>query len=94
VVLEPTVAAAGCNDRILIARETDPGWLYLMMAAKGIVVERGSLLSHTAITGRLLSIPTVVGVADATARISDGCWLEIDGSAGTVRLLADEEDSR
>lgn len=91
VVLEPTVEAGQCRDRIIVARETDPGWLYLMMAARGIVVERGSLLSHTAITGRLLGIPAVVAVRDATNRITDGAWLELDGAAGTVRLLDDAE---
>jgi pyruvate,water dikinase len=89
VVLEPSVAADGCTDHILVARETDPGWLYLMLAAKGIVVERGSILSHTAITGRLLGIPTVVAVPDATTSIPDGSLIELDGSAGTVRLLPD-----
>jgi pyruvate,water dikinase len=94
VVLEPTaVTADDCRDRILVARETDPGWLFLMMAAKGIVVERGSLLSHTAITGRLLGIPTVVAVRDAVAGIADGSWIELDGAGGTVRLLSPEESA-
>lgn len=91
VVLDPTIPVADCRDRILVARETDPGWLYLMTAAKGIVVERGSLLSHTAITGRLLGIPTVVAVAGATDLIADGRLIELDGAAGTVRLLDTEE---
>lgn len=72
---------------ILVARETDPGWLYLMLASKGLVVERGSLLSHTAIAGRTFGIPTVVGVRGAIATIEDGEWLEVDGCLGTVRRL-------
>ncbi|MDH2430334.1 PEP/pyruvate-binding domain-containing protein [Sphaerisporangium sp. TRM90804] len=87
VVADPGVDPASCRDAILIARETDPGWLYLMMIAKGLVVERGTMLSHTAITGRLLGIPTVVAVDGAATRIPDGSWIEIDGGAGTVRLL-------
>jgi pyruvate,water dikinase len=66
---------------------TDPGWVFLMVPAGGLVVERGSILSHTAIIGRELGIPTVVGVADATSLIADGQLLEIDGSSGVVRLL-------
>lgn len=89
VALHPTVSPELCRDRILIARQTDPGWLFLMTVAKGLVVERGTLLSHTAITGRLLGVPTVVAVAGATRRIPDGAWVELDGSAGTVRLLDD-----
>ena len=59
-----------------------------MVSAKGIIVERGSPLSHTAIIGRELGIPTIVGVADATTRIRDGQLLEMDGHAGTVRMIA------
>jgi phosphohistidine swiveling domain-containing protein len=87
VVLDPQSSADECEDRILVARETDPGWLFLMMSAKALVVERGTLLSHTAITGRLLGIPTVVAVRNATSLIPDGALIEVDGSAGTVRLL-------
>jgi pyruvate,water dikinase len=86
VVLDASITASECRDRILVARETDPGWLFLMMSAKALVVERGTLLSHTAITGRLLGIPTVVAVDDATSLIGDGCVIEVDGDAGTVRL--------
>jgi pyruvate,water dikinase len=56
-----------------------------MVAAKGIVVERGSVLSHTAIIGRELGIPTIVGVRDATRLIPDGANLFMDGSTGDVR---------
>jgi pyruvate,water dikinase len=87
IVLDPSIAPDSCQDRILIARETDPGWLTLMMAASGLVVERGTLLSHTAITGRLLGVPTVVAVDGATSRIPDGALIELDGTTGTVRIL-------
>jgi pyruvate,water dikinase len=87
IVLDPAIAPDSCQDRILIARETDPGWLTLMMAASGLVVERGTLLSHTAITGRLLGVPTVVAVEGATSRIPDGALIELDGTTGTIRIL-------
>ena len=75
------------GDVILVARETDPGWLFIMLASKGIVVERGSMLSHTAITGRKFGIPTVVSVPMATNLIPDGAEIEIDGTTGTVTIL-------
>jgi phosphohistidine swiveling domain-containing protein len=75
------------RGEILVAPMTDPGWVFLMVPAGGLIVERGSILSHTAIIGRELGIPTVVGVADATSIIADGQLVEIDGAAGIVRLL-------
>ncbi|MFC5289628.1 PEP/pyruvate-binding domain-containing protein [Actinokineospora guangxiensis] len=87
VVLDPSIEPESCRDHIIVAKETDPGWLFLMTAARGMVVERGTLLSHTAITGRLLGIPTVVAVPGATSLIEDGAMIEVDGAAGTVRLL-------
>ncbi|WP_165965394.1 PEP/pyruvate-binding domain-containing protein [Actinomadura bangladeshensis] len=89
VVLDPGVPPGDCAGRILIARETDPGWLSLMIAASGLVVERGTLLSHTAVTGRLLGVPAAVAVGGAVDRIPDGAWIELDGRAGTVRILDD-----
>ena len=71
---------------ILVARWTDPSWGFLMISAKGIVIEKGSVLSHTAIIGRELGIPTIVGVKDATRRIRDRSWIRIDGSLGRVEL--------
>ena len=75
------------HGEILVAPMTDPGWVFLMVPAGGLIVERGSVLSHTAIIGRELGIPTVVAVPEATTRIRDGQLIELDGTAGTVRLI-------
>ncbi len=87
LVMRPDINPSDCAGRILVARETDPGWLPLMLNASGLVVERGSMVSHTAITGRMLGIPTVVAVPMATSVISDGDDIEIDGRSGTVRIF-------
>jgi len=81
VILDPQ-AHMRSEERILVAKSTDPAWVFLMVSARGIVVEKGSVLSHTAIIGRELGIPTIVGVKDATRRIPDGAELSINGSTG------------
>ena len=73
------------NGDIIIAEMTDPGWVFLMMRAKGLIVERGSILSHTAIIGRELGIPTIVGVRDATRRIPEASLLHMNGETGEIR---------
>jgi len=72
---------------ILVAERTDPGWVMLLASAGGLVVERGSLLSHAAIVAREMSLPAVVGVAGACGWLRDGDLVELDGAAGTVRRL-------
>ncbi|OUS28894.1 hypothetical protein A9Q99_10985 [Gammaproteobacteria bacterium 45_16_T64] len=93
VVDDPNDAGDITEDMILIARETDPGWLFLMLASKGMVVERGSMLSHTAITGRKFGIPTIVALPGATTRIPDGARIEMDGSSGIVVLVEEQSTS-
>jgi pyruvate,water dikinase len=76
---------------ILVAERTDPGWIMLFPAAAGVIVERGSLLSHSAIVSREMGIPTVVSVANVTKWLRDGDLVEIDGAKGIVRRLAGME---
>jgi len=84
VMLSPDSPVASGNN-ILIAKSTDPGWVFLMLSSKGIVVEKGSVLSHTAIIGRELGIPTIVGARDATKLIQDGARISINGSIGEIK---------
>src|SRR6185312_3958185 len=87
LVLDAPELSQRVNGQILVTRMTDPGWLFLMTQAGGIISEKGSLLSHTAIIGRELGIPTVVGVKGATAWLRDGARVRLDGGAGTVEKL-------
>lgn len=93
VMLECSLEQRLKKTDILVARETDPGWLFLMLSVCGIVVERGSMLSHTAINGRKFGIPTVVAVRDATRRIPDGALIEIDGGTGRVTILEESAET-
>ena len=74
------------NGQIMVCERTDPGWVPLFPTAGGLLVERGSALSHSAIVAREFGIPTVVGIAGLLERVRDGQVVELDGKAGTVRL--------
>lgn len=89
---EAVIVTDACNPpdtkgRIIVAKMTDPGWVFLLSNSKGIVSEKGSLLSHTAIISRELKIPSVVGVKDISEFISDGDIIELNGDVGTVTIL-------
>ena len=69
---------------ILVARRTDPGWIVVFPFAAAIIVEHGSMLSHTAIVAREMGIPTVVGLHDATIWLRTGDRVQLDGGSGEV----------
>ena len=83
VIRDPRTESLAPGD-ILVARHTDPGWIAVFSQAAAIVVERGSLLSHSAIVARELGIPCVVGLKNATQWIADGQEITVDGGTGRV----------
>jgi rifampicin phosphotransferase len=86
VVRDPREAGdlAGC---ILVAERTDPGWTLLFPTAAGILVQRGSLLSHSAIVAREMAIPCVVSIPGLMDTLEDGEIVEMDGTTGVVRRV-------
>ena len=72
---------------ILVTASTDPGWVTLFPTASAILVERGSLLSHSAIVSRELGKPCIVGITGLLHRLKTGDWVEMDGSTGQVKLI-------
>jgi pyruvate,water dikinase len=76
------------RQAVLVAEHTDPGWIMIFPSAMGVLVERGSLLSHAAIVARELGIPAIVSIPDVTRWLKDGDWVELDGSTGVVRRVA------
>lgn len=73
---------------IMVAPITDPSWTPLFLAAAGVVVDVGAVMSHSVIVSRDFGIPCFVSVTDATRIIPDGAMIEIDGDVGTVTILS------
>ncbi len=86
VVTEPRHAEMRPGE-ILVAEQTDPGWIMLFSAASGILVERGSLLSHSAIVSREMGIPSIVSVPGITQWLKTGDEVELNGTTGVVRKI-------
>jgi pyruvate,water dikinase len=90
VITDPRRAVLRMGD-ILVAERTDPGWIMLFPCAAGLLVERGSLLSHSAIVAREMGIPAIVSVDGVTRWLKDGDWVELNGGTGVVQKIPSEQ---
>ncbi len=87
LIIEDVNETYDVKDKILITKMTDPGWVFLLISAKGVIAEKGSILSHTAIISREIKIPSIVGVEDATTIIHTGDYIEMDAHTGKIKIL-------
>ncbi len=85
VVLDPVGAHLEPGE-ILVAPSTDPGWTPLFLTAGGLVMEMGGANSHGAVVAREYGIPAVVGVPDATLRITTAQQITLHGTTGHIDL--------
>ncbi len=72
------------QGNIILTKRTDPGWIGLFPKASGLIVEHGSMLSHSFVVARELNLPAVVGVEMATSLIEDGALVTLDGLKGEI----------
>lgn len=86
-----TTTPQACDGNILIAYSTDPSWVTVLSTARGLIIERGSPLTHVAIIAREMNIPTVTKVPGITKKIQTGWRIRMDGAAGTIQVLAVQE---
>ncbi len=86
VVTDPADVEVEDGD-ILVSATTDPSWASVMFLSSGLVVDIGGPLSHAAVVARELDIPCVVGTVQGSSVIRTGDTIEVDGSAGEVRIL-------
>ncbi len=93
VIVDPRHAVIEPGE-ILVAPRTDPGWIMLFPSAAGLLVEHGSLLSHSAIVAREMGIPAVVSISGLTSWLDSGDEIELDGSTGRVTRLNSSSDAK
>ena len=81
------VRAMEAKGKILLSYSTDPGWFPYLNMAGGLITERGSLLSHSAILARELEKPAVVNIPNIMEELQSGDIVEIDGDLGICSVL-------
>jgi len=77
------------DGEILVCGSTSPAWAPIFSKIKATVTDVGGVMSHAAIVAREYGMPAVVGTGRATAAIRTGQTIRVDGSEGTVTVLAD-----
>ncbi len=75
------------TDKIIVTKTTDPGWVLLIKNCLGIIAEKGSILSHTAIITRELKKPSVVNVRNAMSVLHNGDTVELNADKGIIHIL-------
>lgn len=75
------------NGEILVTERTDPGWIPLYPSVSALLVERGGLLSHSAIVAREMGLPTIVGIKGLTKKLKTGMKIKINGETGLIEIL-------
>ncbi len=73
---------------VLVAYTTDPGWTPLFVNAAAVVLEVGGVLQHGAVVAREYGKPCVAGIDRVMTKLHDGQRVEVDGTAGVIRLLS------
>ena len=86
VVFDPHTSQLAPGE-ILVCPGTDPAWTPLFLAAGGLVMEVGGLMTHGSVVAREYGIPAVVGVHEVTSRLKSGQRVRVDGSRGEVVIL-------
>jgi len=85
------VSVADAKGKILLSYSTDPGWFPYLNMAEGLITERGSLLSHSAILARELEKPAVVNIPNIMEELHSGDIVEIDGDLGICSVVKQKE---
>jgi len=91
VVLSPHDSQLAPGE-ILVCPGTDPAWTPLFLTAGGLVTEVGGMMTHGSVVAREYGIPAVVGVHQATTRLKDGQKIRVDGTAGRIEILAENQN--
>ncbi|HEX8504225.1 MAG TPA: PEP/pyruvate-binding domain-containing protein [Hymenobacter sp.] len=78
------------NGKIVCALRTDPGWAALFPMCRGVIIEKGSSLSHSVILLRELGIPTIINVPGVTRQLRSGQHIRLDGRTGEIEVLGEK----
>lgn len=72
------------SGKIVCALRTDPGWVALFPTCKGVLIEKGSALSHSVIILREFGIPAIINIPGLTTKLQSGQQIRMNGTTGEI----------
>ncbi len=88
VVERPDELRLARPGEVVVCRITSPEWSVGLAHVAALVTNEGGALSHPAIIAREYGMTAVLGVEDATRRITTGDQVRVDPIAGVVTVLS------
>ena len=88
VVTPENVNQINAEGKIVVANFFEPGWIGLFSQARGLIAERGSLLSHAAILCREMGVPAIMGASNILKTLKNGDQIIMDGSTGQIETVS------
>ncbi len=80
---QEAVAKVSKGD-ILVAVSTDKDYMPAFEKAGAVITEQGGITSHAAVCGLNLGIPVILGVAEATDKLTDGTEVTVYAETGVI----------
>jgi len=84
IVESPARPVKAKPGSIIVASFTTPVIAAALVAAAGIITERGGLTAHAAIIAREFNVPCLVGVKDAMKILKNGQLIILDADKGCI----------
>lgn len=72
------------QGKILVLPDADPIWTTIFPKAKGLIIEKGGILSHSAIIAREYGIPTIINIPNITKILKNKQQVVLDASSGKI----------
>ncbi len=76
------------DGKIICLSNSRPDVILLMKSCLAIVSDDGGLVSHLAIMGKELGVPTIVGAVSAYNKVKDGMIVRLIASEGSGKIYA------
>jgi len=90
VVIRDAQTDVDVKGKIICALRTDPGWAILFPSCKGVIIEKGSALSHSVILLRELQIPTIINIPNVSTILKTGMMVNMNANTGEVNIIRNE----